>query len=111
MKNTLETRLGVFVALIVFAAWLIFETLGGVEQFKPGNHVQALFNTAQELKVGDRVKMAGVEIGKVEKIDLAESKVRITMKLRPDAAVKTDSAATIKFAGLLGQNFVAIGFG
>jgi len=33
------------------------------------------------------------------------------MKLHPDAVVKTDSKAVIKFTGLMGQNFVAIDFG
>ena len=29
MKNTLETRLGIFVALVVIAAAIILETVGG----------------------------------------------------------------------------------
>ena len=111
MKNTLETRLGIFAAFIVIAAVLILETLGGLESLKKGKHIRALFNTVQELKEGDRVKMAGVEIGRVEKIDLAEGKVKVTMKIKADSIVKTDSTATIRFAGLLGQNFVSIDFG
>jgi phospholipid/cholesterol/gamma-HCH transport system substrate-binding protein len=112
MKNTLETRLGLFVALAVLAAAIILEMVGGIELFRPGYHVYALFSSAQELKEGDRVKMAGVEIGRVEKIRLDEStsKVRVSMKVRKNT-VKTDSIATIKFTGLLGQNFVAIDFG
>ena len=55
--------------------------------------------------------MAGVEIGRVEKIALAGNKVTVTMKLHSDAVVKTDSKAVIKFTGLMGQNFVAIDFG
>jgi phospholipid/cholesterol/gamma-HCH transport system substrate-binding protein len=113
MKNSLETRLGVFAVLVAFAAWAIMETLGGIDLLRGGYHVSALFSTAQELKVGDTVKMAGVEIGRVEKIVLTENegKVNVTMKLHPSAVVKTDSKATIKFTGLMGQNFVAIGFG
>ena len=111
MKNSLETKLGIFVVLVVLAAWVIMETLGGMEMLHGGYHVNALFNTAQELKVGDNVKMAGVEIGRVEKIALADGKVKVTMKLHPDAVVKTDSKAVIKFTGLMGQNFVSINFG
>jgi phospholipid/cholesterol/gamma-HCH transport system substrate-binding protein len=113
MKNTLETRLGIFVALAVLAAVLIMETLGGPEWFKRGYHVNADFNTVQDLKLGDRVKIAGVEVGKVDKIGLDETnnKVRVSMKLRRNVIVRTDSTATIKFTGLLGQNFVAIDFG
>ena len=111
MKNSLETRLGLFVVLVVFAAYLIVETLGGMASFRGGYRVHALFNTVQDLKAGNSVKMAGVEIGRVEKIALANSKVEVTMKLHSDAVVKTDSRAVVKFTGLMGQNFVAIGFG
>ena len=111
MKNSLETNLGIFVFLVILAAWAIVETLGGVDFFHHGYNVSAQFDTAQELKVGDSVKMAGVEIGRVEKIALADGKVAVTMKLHPDAVVKTDSKATIKFTGLMGQNFVSVGFG
>ncbi len=111
MKNSLETKLGIFVALTVLAAVLIIETLGSADIFSRGYLVSAQFDTAQDLKVGDRVKMAGVEIGRVEKIALADNKVSVTMKLNTDAMVKTDSKAVIEFTGLMGQNFVAISFG
>ena len=113
MKNTLETRLGIFVALAVIAAVLILETVGGIEMFRRGRTLSALFGNVQELKVGDRVKMAGVEIGRVQGVTLTNSKVLVVMKLHKDDAqkVRTDSKATVKFTGLMGQNFVAISFG
>ncbi|HXR04166.1 MAG TPA: MlaD family protein [Verrucomicrobiae bacterium] len=111
MRNSLETKLGYFVVLAVFAAWIIVETLGGVEMFRGGYHISALFDTVQDLKVGNSVKLAGVEIGRVEKIELTGDKVRVTMKLHSDAVVRTDSKAIIKFTGLMGQYFVSIDFG
>ena len=111
MKNTLETRLGVFVILVLLAAWAIIETLGGSDFFRRGYQVSAMFETVQELKVGDSVKTAGVEIGRVEQIALENEKVRVTMKLHGNAVVKTDSKAIVKFTGLMGQNFVSIDFG
>jgi len=113
MKNTLETRLGIFVALAVIATVLILETVGGVERFRRGFRINGLFKNVQELKIGDRVKMAGVEIGRVQSLSITNDKVRVTMKVQAARKqdVKTDSTATIKFTGLLGQNFVAIDFG
>lgn len=111
MKNSLETKLGIFVVLAVLAAWAIIETLGGGDFFAHGYHVNAQFESAQDLKLGDRVKMAGVEIGRVEKISLTDDKVNVTMRIKSDASVKTDSRAIIKFTGLMGQNYVAVGFG
>jgi len=111
MKNTLETRIGFFVALVVLAAAIVLERVGSFEMFEHGRHVNALFANVQDLKVGDRVKMAGVEIGRVQGIQLTNNRVLVMMKVRPAAEVKTDSVATIKFMGLLGQNFVAVDFG
>src|SRR5262245_32122038 len=113
MKNTLETRLGLFVALALIAAVFILEIVGGVERFQGGYNVIGLVNSVQELKKGDRVKMGGVEVGKVENIDLDEglNKVRVTMRIKKSAVIRTDSIATVKFAGLLGQNFVSVTFG
>ncbi len=113
MKNSLETKLGIFVVFAVLATVFIIEMLGGLEMFQGGYHVSALFDTVQDLKVGDSAKMAGVEIGKVEKIAIesTNNRVRVTIKVHTGVQVRTDSMATIKFTGLMGQNFVAIGFG
>jgi phospholipid/cholesterol/gamma-HCH transport system substrate-binding protein len=111
MKNTLETRIGLFVALTVVAAAIILERVGSFETFQRGRQVNALFSEIQDLKIGDRVKMAGVEVGRVQSIQLTNNKVLVVMKVRSTAEIKTDSAASIKFMGLLGQNFVAVDFG
>ncbi|MCI0537904.1 MAG: MlaD family protein [Verrucomicrobiales bacterium] len=111
MKNTLETRLGLFFALAFVAAVIIFEMIGGLDFFKGGYRVRAQFNNIQELKTGDQVKMAGVQIGQVTSIVLTNNKVEVRMKLNKAEMVRTDSKATVKFVGLLGQNFVAIDFG
>src|SRR3954464_12472464 len=111
MKNSLESRLGIFVALAVVATVVIIEMLGGPEHFMRGYHLSAMFSNVQELKVGDRVKMAGVEVGRVEKIQLEGDKARVTMKMKHNTQIRTDSVASIKFTGLMGQNFVGLDFG
>jgi phospholipid/cholesterol/gamma-HCH transport system substrate-binding protein len=111
MKNSLESRLGIFVALAVVATVVIIEMLGGPEHFMRGYHLWALFDNVQELKIGDRVKMAGVEVGRVEKIQLEGDKAKVVMKMKHNVEVRTDSIAMIKFTGLMGQNFVSLDFG
>ncbi|MBI4661901.1 MAG: MCE family protein [Verrucomicrobia bacterium] len=111
MKNTLETRLGLFFALALVASLVILEMVGGTDFFKGGYIVRARFNSVQELKAGDPVKMAGVQIGRVDSIALTDGKVEVTMKLTSREQVRTDSKVTIKFVGLLGQNYVSIDFG
>ena len=111
MKNSLETRLGIFFALALVVAFILMELVGNLNFFKGGYRVHALFRTVQDLKVGNPVKLAGVRVGQVEQIRLTNDQVRVSMKLDRDAEIRTDSTATIKFAGLMGENFVSLDFG
>jgi phospholipid/cholesterol/gamma-HCH transport system substrate-binding protein len=111
MKNSLETRLGIFVAMTMIATFLVLEMVGSFDTFKSGIRIHALFNNVQELKVGDPVKMAGVPIGRVDEIGFEASKVKVVMKLRKKVSVKTSSKAAVRFTGLMGQNYVALDFG
>ncbi len=112
MKNTLETRLGIFFALALLAAVIILETIGAADFFKATYPLHASFDTVQELKKGDPVKLAGVEVGRVEKIQLEGNRARVTMNIEKKGeyknAIKTDAKAVIKFTGLMGQNFLSI---
>lgn len=108
MKNTLETRLGIFFALALVVAVVILELIGAADFFKSGYQVNALFKNAQELKKGDLVKLAGVEIGRVEFIELTNNLAEVTMKIKGKYKIHTDAKAAIKFTGLMGQNFVSI---
>jgi phospholipid/cholesterol/gamma-HCH transport system substrate-binding protein len=87
--------------------------IGGTDFFKGGYQINSSFKNAQELKKGDLVKMAGVEIGRVDKIELqtapdGNAVAKVTMKIKGEHEIKTDAHAIIKFTGLMGQNFVAI---
>ncbi len=112
MKNTLETRLGIFFAVALVATAVVLEMAGGFDVFRQGVIFSARFDNVQELKPGDPVKMAGKQIGRVHEIEFADRKVLVRMKVTDGSAmVRTDSIATIRFSGLLGQNFVSIDFG
>lgn len=112
MRNTLETRLGLFVTFAVIVGAFILEMIGGTSLFKRGMDLKARFNNVQELKEGDPVKMAGVQIGRVRYIRFADNKVLVTMRIIDrKAAVRTDSKATVRFTGLMGQNYLSIDFG
>jgi len=113
MKNRLETRVGLFFVLAALAAVLMLEVSDNFGFLRKTYVLYADYNNVNELKEGDPVKLAGVQIGRVESIALGggESKP-VRVKLRIDVAhqdrIKSDSVATIKFTGLMGQNFVSL---
>lgn len=111
MKNSLETRLGIFFVLAMFAAVLLLETIGGARLFRRGEEVYTHFDTVKELKVGDPVRMAGVRVGSVAAFTLTNGQVRVALQLDKNHQVRTDSKATILFTSLLGQNYLNVDFG
>jgi phospholipid/cholesterol/gamma-HCH transport system substrate-binding protein len=115
MKNTLETRLGLFFGLALVVVIILMELIGSFDFFRPGVRVTAAFDSVKELREGDPVRLAGYDIGRVEKMEPAatEPRIIVSMKLnaRDASRVKTDSRASIQFSGLMGQNFVSISFG
>jgi phospholipid/cholesterol/gamma-HCH transport system substrate-binding protein len=108
MKNTLETRLGIFFALALVVAVVVLEMIGAADFFRGGYKINGSFRNVQELHKGDLVKMAGVEIGRVEDIELEGGLAKVTMKVQARYEIKTDAKAVIRFAGLMGNNFIAI---
>jgi phospholipid/cholesterol/gamma-HCH transport system substrate-binding protein len=111
MKNSLETQLGIFVVLALFAALIVMEQVGGFDFFHRGITLNTHFNSVSDLKQGDAVKMAGVNVGRVQDIQLADGRVKVTLRLNKGVVVKTDSKASIRFTGLMGQNYVSLEFG
>ncbi len=111
MKNSLETRLGIFFALAMCAAVLLIETIGGANFFRKGYQITAYFRAVQDLKVGDPVKLAGVRVGSVSGVDLTNDVVAVSMKIDQGRTIRTTTKARVKFAGLMGQNFVDLDFG
>ncbi len=111
MRNSLETRLGMFFALALIAGLVLLELAGGFNFFSKGVNVRARFSSVNELQVGAPVKLAGVQVGEVRGVSIEDNRVAVTLRLRPDAAVRTDSRAAIRFAGLMGQNYVSLSFG
>jgi phospholipid/cholesterol/gamma-HCH transport system substrate-binding protein len=111
VKHTLEIRIGIFFTLAFIAGVLVLQLVGMKSLFLKGYHLRADFNEIQELKTGDPVRLAGVQIGKVEKIQLTNGAVEVLLNVKKEAGIKTDSKASVQFTGLMGQNFVSLNFG
>lgn len=114
MKGSLETKIGIFVVLALFAGVLSIELAGELKFLKKGFSVRAYFSDAGELKSGDQVKLGGIPVGTIDEIGWSEQtpgKVEIQMRIDEGVPLKTDSKAQIKFQGLLGSQFISITFG
>ena len=104
-----EIKVGLFVlAGIVILAYMSLRV--GKFDFgkKKGYEISAYFDNASGLNQDVPVEIAGIEVGRVEQIDLDRGKARVTMRIKPDISIPSDSKALIRARGLMGDKFIEI---
>ncbi len=106
-----EFKVGVFfiVGLIILLA--VFEFIGGIPFLGGEYKIKAYFQTVDELKEGNPVKLNGVDIGTISSIKLGDNRIEVIMSIERGVTIKKDSVASIKLTGLLGTSYVNISFG
>lgn len=105
----LEFRVGFFtLAGIALALYMIYRTGDLQWEKRDGYQVHVSFENVSGLESNDTVRVAGVEVGKVEKIDLEGSRARLILKIDSRVVLYEDAFAEVKTRGLLGNQYVAI---
>ncbi len=108
-KHTTELIVGIFVVLGLAAMTYLSVRLGDVEIFgRKGYMVYAEFDSVSGLREGATVEMAGVEIGKIEKIRLKDFMSLVEMNIKPDVKIPDDTIASIRTSGLIGEKFIKL---
>ncbi len=77
---------------------------------KDGYNLSLLFGSSAGLKKGDDVKISGINVGKITKmdLDLTDYNAKIRIKLNDTIKIPDDSKARITSSSLLGGNFLDI---
>src|SRR6478609_7706008 len=73
-----------------------------------GDTYTAAFTEAGGLKADDPVRIAGVRVGKVEKIELEDGHVKVTFRVKTDSEFGTETGAAIRVNTLLGAMYLAL---
>jgi phospholipid/cholesterol/gamma-HCH transport system substrate-binding protein len=106
-----ELKIGVMaVAALVLTALLVI-AVGGASGFAWERYqLRTNFANVQGLKSGAIVRIAGVEVGKVTKVQLAASgvEVRLSIKKENQSRVTSDSYASIGSMSLLGEPLIDV---
>ena len=108
-KAKLEFIVGLFVLVGIVCLGYLSIKLGKLELIG-GNvyEVVAQFNTASGLKSGSAVEIAGVEVGRVRSIALNEDRAAVTLAVDDKVKLYTDTIASIKTRGIIGEKFLAL---
>lgn len=105
-----ETLIGTAVmAAAALALWLA-SAGGRAVQASDSYVLVARFDQVDGLSVGSAVFVAGIQVGKVVKIEIAQGTLKplVTVSVRRGIAVPADSAALVMSDGVLGAKFLRI---
>lgn len=107
-----DILVGVFVLVGLGCLGYLAIRLGKLELFgAQGYVVFADFVSVAGLKLGDPIEIAGVRIGKVEAIGLADDRARLTMRVSDQVKLQEDVIASVRARGLIGDKFVLVTLG
>ena len=108
-RTKVNIAVGIFVILGIVALGYLSVSLGQISFLSgSGYYVTADFPSVGGLKAGSTVEIAGVEIGRVESIGLADYQARVTLRVHSGVKLQEDVIASIKTKGLIGEKYIRI---
>ncbi len=104
-----EVIVGIFVLIGITCLGYLAIRLGKLEVLgNSGYNVYADFPSVAGLKIGDPVEIAGVRIGRVESIGLADDRARLNLRVDDNVKLQDDVIASVRSRGLIGDKFILI---
>ena len=108
-RAKLELVVGVFVLVGLACLAYLSIKLGKLEVIGGSNYVvEAEFMSASGLKPGASIEIAGVEVGRVKGIGLQGDRAIVSLAINNDVKLYTDTIASIKTRGIIGDKYLAI---
>ena len=114
-QRSLELKVGAFIVVTVILLMIALFAIGDVATFfEPAYRVRVLFDSANGISEGSPVQYAGVELGKVEAVqivylsDRPVPKVELTVRLPKRVQIHSDDQAAISTFGLLGEKYLQV---
>lgn len=109
-KKTTELKVGflVFAAIICVIAFIFTQTRVGKWT---GYEIGVLFDYVSGLEVGSPVRVSGVRVGEVKKIEILyeeKPKILVKLKINPTVRIRKNSRFTIKTLGIIGEKYIEI---
>ena len=106
-KLGVETAVGLFLVVGILCLGYLSIRLGKLELVGGDDvPVTAEFSTVAGLKQGANVEIAGVEVGKVDSIDIRDYKAVVRMRIRRGLRLQEDTIASVRTRGLIGDKYI-----
>ena len=101
-------KLGIFTVISLLVTGLLAAIMGNVG-FGSGTTFKAVFSSASMLQKGDDVRVAGVSVGEVKKVEhYHRDQALVTFRVQSGVPLTTASRAEIRFLNLVGDRYLAL---
>jgi phospholipid/cholesterol/gamma-HCH transport system substrate-binding protein len=90
--------------------WLVYVTLRR-DVAGPTTPYAAMFTDVYGLREGDDVRMAGVRVGRVEKIELSGKLAKVSFVVQNDQHLFGNTVASVTYQNIVGQRYVGLSLG
>jgi phospholipid/cholesterol/gamma-HCH transport system substrate-binding protein len=101
-------KLGVFTLVSILVTGLLTVIMGNIG-LGDSREYQAIFASATNLQEGDDVRVAGVNVGEVSKVEHHErTMAKVTFTVEEGVELTSSSTAEIRFLNLIGDRYLAI---
>jgi phospholipid/cholesterol/gamma-HCH transport system substrate-binding protein len=109
MRLSTEARVGLVVLLgVLILTYMTFKVGGYRFGTAAGYRINALFDSVAGLDTKSKIRVAGVEVGIVEKIALLDGQADVTLRINPDIKLRKGTQAAVRATGLLGDKYLEL---
>ena len=101
-------KLGIFSVISVIVTGGLVVIMGHIGLGDQTTY-KAVFSNASQLLKGDDVRVAGVSVGEVKKVEVLDrTRALVTFKVKSDVPLTTASRAEIRFLNLVGDRYLGL---
>ena len=111
MALSVEKKVGMFFVFGLIILGVLLEVGEKWNPFEKNLPYKTYLTSITGLKVGDPVRLAGVDVGKITAITILNDKIEIDFEVKPGTRIKTDTVAGLRLTNLLGGQFLGLSFG
>jgi phospholipid/cholesterol/gamma-HCH transport system substrate-binding protein len=108
ISKVMLLKVAVFTVICVIFTVALGVKLANSRLFADTYEMKAEFEDATGVLVGDAVKIAGVDVGRVTGTEIKGGKALVTFSLDEDITLPRDTEVSIRWRNVLGQRFVYI---
>ncbi len=101
-------KLIIFIVATTMATGVLVVLIGNIT-FQSSHDYKALFTDATGVNKGDDIRIAGVKVGSVKKVEVVDrTHALISFNVAKSSIVTKSSTATIRYRNLVGQRYISL---